>query len=329
MHVFPACCLFKSVICFKFSYYLNYHVILFLHIDFNVVTFDPITASASVLLSQDRLSVTVEHSGFLTWKDYQVSEDIGFRVLCSQEFSSGQYYWEVQPPENKESNWAVGVAYKNHQDQYQSLGQDSSSWCVRWQNNGEENDNNDNDKVTTIMEGTKDEKVTLPKTQVKEGAVKLKVLDQESKKGKLEAYLKNKRIQECLSQDDYKKEGIQALEENEAEENKIFVELKEEKEGTLTSMQVNNHVPKQCSTGFFAFHNQEINLISQKPPGKIGVFLDCDRGWLSFFFVSDFKVKLCYKFQALFSAPLCPAIWLRDPKSTITISKEPETMKLQ
>lgn len=131
------------------------------------MTFDPVTASASVILSEDDLAVTVEHNGLLTWKDYQVNKEIGFRVLCSQEFSSGQHYWEVQTPEDEDSNWAVGVTYKNSHNHYQSLGQDSSSWCVRWQNKVEDKDN---DKLANNMEGTNDGEVILPNSLAKEGA---------------------------------------------------------------------------------------------------------------------------------------------------------------
>ncbi|XP_053095107.1 E3 ubiquitin/ISG15 ligase TRIM25 isoform X2 [Pangasianodon hypophthalmus] len=283
------------------------------------VTFDPVTASALVLLSEDGLTVTVEHSELLTWKDYQVNKEIGFRVLCSKEFSSGQHYWELQPPEDEDSNWAVGVTYKNSHDHYQSLGQDSSSWCVRWQNKGEDKDN---DKMANNMEGAKDGEVILPKSLVKEDAVKPKVPNRESKKSKLEEFLKKDKSQEGLPQDENKRERNQALVEDVAEGEEKVSELTEENK---TATQEDKNIPKQSSTGFFASHNQEMNLISQKPPGKIGVLLDCDRGWLSFFLVSDSKVRLCYRFQALFSAPLCPAIWLRDPESTMTISKGLET----
>lgn len=279
-----------------------------------------------MLLSEDGLAVTVEHSGLLTWKDYQVNKEIGFRVLCSQEFSSGKHYWEIQPPEDEDSNWAVGVTYryKNRQDHYESLGQDSSSWCVRWQNKGEDKDN---DKMADNMEETKDGEVVLPKSLVKENAVKLKVPNLESKKSKLEAYLKKDKSQESFPQDKHKRERNQALVEDVAEGEEKVSELTEENKCTLTTMQEGKNFPKQSSTGFFASHNQEMSLLSQKPPGKIGVLLDYDQGWLSFFLVCDSKVRLCCRFQALFSAPLCPSIWLRDPDSTMTISKGLETLQ--
>lgn len=289
---------------------------LFSHIDSSTVTFDPSSASASVLLSEDGLAVTVEPSGLLTWKDYQVNKEIGFRVLCSQVFSTGQHYWEVHPPEDKDSNWAVGVAYKNSHDYYQSLGRDSSSWCVRWQNKGEDKDN---DKPVNNIEETKDGEVILQRSKDKEGAVQLRLPNLDSRKSKLKAYLKNDKLQQGVLQDEPKSEGNQAQVENVTEGEGKVSELTEKDKCTLIATQKDKNVPKQSSTGFFASFNQEMNLISQTPPGKIGVLLDCDRGWLSFFLVSDSKVSLCYRFQALFSAPLCPAIWLRDPDSTMTI----------
>lgn len=272
-----------------------------------------------MLFSEDGLAVTVEHSGLITWKDYQVNKEIGFRVLCSQEFSTGQHYWEVQPPEDEHSNWAVGVTYKNRHDYYQSLGQDNSSWCVRWQSKGEDKDN---DKLANNMEKTKDGEVNLPNSMAKEGAVTLRWPKLELKKMKLETYLKKDKKQENPPQTKQKLKENQSLVENVTEENKNVPELTEETKCTSMTMHKDKNIPKQPSTGFFSVFNQEMNLISHKPPGKIGVLLDCDRGWLSFFRVSDFKVTLCYRFQALFSAPLCPVIWLRDPESTMTISKQ-------
>lgn len=288
--------------------------------DSSKVTFDPVTASALVLLAEDGLTVTVEHSGLLTWKDYQVNKEIGFRVLSSQEFSSGQHYWEVQPPGDEASSWAVGVTYKNSQDRYQILGQDSRSWCVRWQNKG---DDKDTDKMANNTEG-KDGEVMLPKSLAKESAVRHKVPNLESKKSKLKAYLKKDKIQEGLPQDNTGETQAVVEDVEDKEEEEKVLELTENK-CTLTIVQEDKKIPKHSSTGFFASHNQEINLISEKPPGKIGVLLDCDRGWLSFFLVSDFKVQLCCRFQALFSDPVCPAVWLRDPDSTMTIIKELKT----
>ncbi|KAF7698228.1 E3 ubiquitin/ISG15 ligase TRIM25-like isoform X2 [Silurus meridionalis] len=281
------------------------------------LTFDPVTASASMLFSEDNLAVTVEPSGLLTWKDYQVNKEIGFRVLCSEEFTIGQHYWEIQPPQDDEDcNWAVGVTYKN-KDPYQCLGQDSSSWCVRWQNNREDKDD---EQMVILIEGTTNEEAILPKSPAKKGAVKLKMPKLESKNCKSAAFLKKDKGQEVLLQDKRERDGNQALVEM-AEEDEKDLELAEENKSTVTTMQKDKNIPKHCSTGFFSSHNQEMNLISQKPPGKIGVLLDYDRGCLSFYMVSDFKVKLCCKFQAVFSAPLCPAIWLRDPESTMIISK--------
>lgn len=165
-------------------------MLFFCPTDSSGVTFDPVTASASVRFSEDCLAVTVEHSEPLAWKDYQINKEIGFRVLCSQEFSSGQHYWELQPPEDEDTTWAVGVTYKNSLDRFQSLGQDSSSWCVRWQNNKE--DNMVENKMPNNLTGTNDKEISLAKSLGEKGAVKLKVSNLESKKSKLKAYLKKR-----------------------------------------------------------------------------------------------------------------------------------------
>ncbi|KAL6477168.1 hypothetical protein MHYP_G00156670 [Metynnis hypsauchen] len=293
------------------------------------VTFDPITASASVLLSEDSLAVTVEHSGLLAWKDYQVNMEMGFRVLCSQNFTRGQHYWEVSPPEDINSNWAVGVTYKNRPERYQSLGRDKSSWCVRWQNAGQTESEDENSQRT---EGVGGEEAILRRTQTKERATgsagEVKGPKLESRQGREEEH-HNSSEGEKLEGDKLRREANQAYlsdsiadaskrgNEKVADEDEEDSEVRECKRGIVTVKQA---AESKAITGFFASHNQEMHLISHEPPGKIGVHLDCDRGWLSFFTVSDSKVKLCYRFQALLSAPLYPAVWLRDPEKTMTIS---------
>ncbi|XP_062841089.1 tripartite motif-containing protein 16-like [Trichomycterus rosablanca] len=272
------------------------------------VTFDPVSASASLLFSEDGLAVTVDHSGLFTWKDYQVNPDLGFRVLCSQEFTMGKHYWEVLPPKDMNCNWAVGVTYKNGQALYQSLGQDKSSWCVIWHNK-------EKDKVKDeISNELKDVSVV---TQAKEGAAELEDQKLETETSQEESHLKISREQKLGHQEKGNQTQMSETmpakkgeDENVADEEKMKENL-EEKEKEITV---------KTSTGFFASHNEEMHLISQELPKKIGVLLDCDQGWLFFFLASDSKVKLCYKFQALFSAPLCPAIWLREPEKTMRIN---------
>ncbi|KAI4900571.1 hypothetical protein NFI96_026760 [Prochilodus magdalenae] len=291
------------------------------------VTFDPMTASASVLLSEDSLAVTVEHSGLLTWKDYQANMEMGFRVLCSQNFTRGQHYWEVCPPKDLKSNWAVGVTYKNGQERYQSLGRDESSWCVRWQNAGKIERKDENSERIEEAGG---EEAISNRIQTKEratGAIgegrgpKL-----ESKQDNVEAH-PNKSEGQNLEGHKHRREANKAYLFDGIGGTSIRVtekiadggsEVTEENERIVTATQEEED---KGVTGFFASHKQEMHLISQDPPGKIGVHLDCDRGWLSFFTVSDSKVKLCYKFQALLSAPLHPAVWIRDPEKTMAISK--------
>ncbi|XP_066560684.1 E3 ubiquitin/ISG15 ligase TRIM25-like isoform X2 [Amia ocellicauda] len=186
------------------------------------VTFDPSTASASVLLSEDSRMATVEHSGLLTWKDYVIDMEMGFRVLCSQSFSRGQHYWEVTPPTGN-SNWAVGVTYKSNTDCYRTLGKDNKSWCVKWH-----------------------------------------------------------RLR------------------------------KEEDEEAIAVLQ-------SPSQGLFTSHDGEMYHVSQQCPEKVGVFLDCDLGIVSFFSISDSRATLWYKYEAVFSEPVYPAVWLREPENKMTI----------
>uniref|UniRef100_A0A3B1JAH1 Tripartite motif-containing protein 65-like n=1 Tax=Astyanax mexicanus TaxID=7994 RepID=A0A3B1JAH1_ASTMX len=248
------------------------------------VTFDPTTASASVLLSDDSSSLTVEHSGLLAWKDHQVNLELNFRVMCSQNFTRGQHYWEVMPPRDLRRNWAVGVTYKNCQDCYQGSGQDQRSWYVIWRNAGKKtSDNCEKNENTDTCKGAEDAilKRTLRKTREDN------VLHAAEHGGDAPKRTKEKVV----------KDKVQG-------------------HVTATRKKENNKV----ITGFFASHNQNTHLISMSPPGKIGVHLDCDRGWLSFFTVSGSRVRLCYRFQTLSSKPLRPAVWLRDPEETTAIS---------
>ncbi|XP_022535670.2 E3 ubiquitin-protein ligase RNF135-like isoform X3 [Astyanax mexicanus] len=248
------------------------------------VSFDPTTASASVLLSDDSSSLTVEHSGLLAWKDHQVNLELNFRVLCSQNFTRGQHYWEVMPPRDLRRNWAVGVTYKNCQDCYQGSGQDQRSWYVIWRNAGKKtSDNCEKNENTDTCKGAEDAilKRTLRKT----------------------------REDNVLHAAEYGGDAPKRTKEK-------VVKDKVQGHVTATRKKENNKV----ITGFFASHNQNTHLISKSPPGKIGVHLDCDRGWLSFFTVSGSRVRLCYRFQTLSSKPLRPAVWLRDPEETTAIS---------
>ncbi|XP_077605771.1 E3 ubiquitin-protein ligase RNF135 [Crocuta crocuta] len=90
-------------------------------------TFDLRSHSCSLEVSEDRRVVTVSrcpqthlwsHERFVTCQ-----------VLCSQAFSSGQQYWEVDTEHC--SHWAVGVASWGMR-RNQTLGRTGDSWCVEW-----------------------------------------------------------------------------------------------------------------------------------------------------------------------------------------------------
>ncbi|XP_066498945.1 E3 ubiquitin/ISG15 ligase TRIM25-like isoform X2 [Hoplias malabaricus] len=290
------------------------------------VTFDPLTASASVLLSEDSLSITVESGGLLGWKDYQVNTEMGFRVLCSQNFTTGQHYWEISPPEDLNSNWAVGVTYKSGKECYQSLGQDQTSWCVRWLNVEKAGDKwetfdrtrnrvTDGEEATSrtnVMEGATCKREEQNGFKTKLDSKQGRTCNKKSEGQKLEYFLLQKHGGERC-------QASKTTEDKAADEDKAESEVPEKVMKTTTQ---GHEEENKAVTGFFACHNQQMHIISHEPPGKIGVHLDCDRGWLAFFTVSDFKVKLCYRFQALLSEPLYPAVWLRDPEKTMTIRKE-------
>ncbi|XP_029782852.1 E3 ubiquitin-protein ligase RNF135 [Suricata suricatta] len=90
-------------------------------------TFDLRSHSCSLEVSQDLRVVTVSrcpqthlwsHERFVTCQ-----------VLCSQAFSSGQQYWEVDTQHC--SHWAVGVASWGMR-RNQTLGRTGDSWCLEW-----------------------------------------------------------------------------------------------------------------------------------------------------------------------------------------------------
>ncbi|XP_036197496.1 E3 ubiquitin-protein ligase RNF135 isoform X3 [Myotis myotis] len=90
-------------------------------------TFDLGSLPYSLELSEDRRKVTVSHIPQL----YAWSHDrfTICQVLCSQAFSSGQQYWEVDTQQC--SHWAIGVASWG-MSRDQMLGRTRDSWCVEW-----------------------------------------------------------------------------------------------------------------------------------------------------------------------------------------------------
>ncbi|VFV29971.1 e3 ubiquitin-protein ligase [Lynx pardinus] len=95
-------------------------------------TFDLRSHCCSLEVSEDCRVVTVSrcpqthlwsHERFVTCQ-----------VLCSQAFSSGQQYWEVDTQHC--NNWAVGVASWGMR-RNQTLGRTEDSWCVEWKGTGQ------------------------------------------------------------------------------------------------------------------------------------------------------------------------------------------------
>ncbi|XP_030645558.1 tripartite motif-containing protein 16-like [Chanos chanos] len=291
------------------------------------VTFDPLTASSSVLLSEDHLTVTVESSGLLVWKDYQANSDMGFRVLCSQSFTRGQHYLEIYPPEDKNCSWAIGVTYNTGQDHYRPLGQDKSSWCVRWQRAMMESEEDREEGgpgkellTTAPKEGEPERAVgrtKKPQTNFEKIIRRVNPLPGKEQEVPLQT---DRGRKNCLEDDEsgaIRQEKVESAENGEEREK----EMKERKEeGVQNHIQVTDCTkPDKAITGFCASHDKMIHFLSQHHPGMIGVHLDCDRGSVCFFSVSNNRVRLCYRFETVFSAPLHPAVWMREPDKMMTI----------
>lgn len=91
------------------------------------LSFDLRSLSCSLEVSEDYRTVTVSHfPQHYTWSHERFTT---CQVLCSQAFSSGQKYWEVDTQNC--SHWAVGVAsWGMSRDQI--LGRTGDSWCIEW-----------------------------------------------------------------------------------------------------------------------------------------------------------------------------------------------------
>lgn len=95
-------------------------------------TFDLRSHSCSLEVSEDCRVVTVSH-----WPQTHLWNHERFvtcQVLCSQAFSSGQQYWEVDTQHC--SHWAVGVASWGMR-RTQILGRTKDSYCVEWKGNSQ------------------------------------------------------------------------------------------------------------------------------------------------------------------------------------------------
>ncbi|KAF5916104.1 hypothetical protein HPG69_003178 [Diceros bicornis minor] len=90
-------------------------------------TFDMRSLSCSLEISEDHRTVTVSHClQSYSWSRERFST---CQVLCSQAFSSGHQYWEVDTQHC--SHWAVGVASWGMSRDH-ILGRTKDSWCVEW-----------------------------------------------------------------------------------------------------------------------------------------------------------------------------------------------------
>uniref|UniRef100_A0A8C5LM13 E3 ubiquitin-protein ligase RNF135 n=1 Tax=Jaculus jaculus TaxID=51337 RepID=A0A8C5LM13_JACJA len=95
-------------------------------------TFDLKSLSCSLEVSKDCQRVTVSpRPQPYPWSCERFSVS---QVLCSQAFSSGRQYWEV---DTRCCNcWAVGVASWN-MNRDKMLGRTTDSWCIEWRGTGQ------------------------------------------------------------------------------------------------------------------------------------------------------------------------------------------------
>ncbi|XP_032175497.1 E3 ubiquitin-protein ligase RNF135 isoform X2 [Mustela erminea] len=96
------------------------------------LTFDLRSHSCSLKVSKDGLAVTVSHCPQThLWSHERF---VTCQALCSQAFSSGRQYWEVDT--QRCSHWAVGVASWGMK-RTQILGRTSDSCCIEWKGTGQ------------------------------------------------------------------------------------------------------------------------------------------------------------------------------------------------
>ncbi|XP_013358978.1 PREDICTED: E3 ubiquitin-protein ligase RNF135 isoform X2 [Chinchilla lanigera] len=94
-------------------------------------TFDLGSLSCSLEVSKDCRTVTVSHcQQNYPWSPQRFSAS---QVFCSQAFSSGRQYWEVDTQYC--NDWAVGVA-SGAMARNRMLGRTVDSWCVEWKGIG-------------------------------------------------------------------------------------------------------------------------------------------------------------------------------------------------
>ncbi|KAM5273460.1 E3 ubiquitin-protein ligase RNF135 [Ctenodactylus gundi] len=97
-----------------------------------VPTFDVGSLACNLEVSEDCRTVTVSYCRQpYPWSKERFSSS---QVLCSQAFTSGQQYWEVDTWYC--DSWAVGVASWG-MSRNQLLGRTKDSWCIEWKGTGQ------------------------------------------------------------------------------------------------------------------------------------------------------------------------------------------------
>uniref|UniRef100_A0A8C9RS77 B30.2/SPRY domain-containing protein n=1 Tax=Scleropages formosus TaxID=113540 RepID=A0A8C9RS77_SCLFO len=69
-------------------------------------------------------------------------------------------------------------------------------------------------------------------------------------------------------------------------------------------------------------HNKTHTEIPVPPSSRVGVYVDCVSGALSFYSVSSGELTLLYKFTSTFTEPLCPAFWVGVDSSVFLCEME-------
>ncbi|KPP56587.1 hypothetical protein Z043_125783 [Scleropages formosus] len=66
---------------------------------------------------------------------------------------------------------------------------------------------------------------------------------------------------------------------------------------------------------YFVWHNKKCTAIPVPPSPRVGLYVDCVSGTLSFYSVSSGELTLLYRFTTIFTEPLYPAFWVQRDSS--------------